>query len=124
MDTTARVIEEFNESTGTFFVDHSEYKKAALLILFWKDHDLDDNNPNAPLHTLGTELSSVRDLFKEELHFNTTTYGIPSQNCVWHLRAFLNDFLLQHASQESVLLVVYYAGHSDEDSNGECRFAA
>lgn len=128
MGESGNIVEHVNEYLADYFPDHREYTSALAVFFYWKGHDLDLENPNAPNYTVSTEISALRNFLEGELRFETATCGLESANPEGPLLTTLAELLFRQdsprARDERCLLVFYYAGHNDRNERNEAELAA
>ena len=85
--------------TGTF-----------VLLLRWEDDDLGTK----------AELQDLEEVFREDYHYNTETYLLPSNDPTTQLEYKLNDFRRAYDNGTNLLLL-YYGGHGFLDHKRPSR---
>ena len=109
-----KLATDFTEHNANFFVDRSDYDGVSVLLIFWKDGDLDVDG----------ELMALRQLFGEALNFHVASFPLPSDGKQQarlrkEVAAFIDEFALEKRS----LSIIYYTGHCVE-FNGKAKWAA
>ncbi|KAF8533785.1 hypothetical protein BDD12DRAFT_809888 [Trichophaea hybrida] len=87
------------------FPGRSKYDRASVLTLYWEE---DDFEPPCKM-----EVGIVNELFRNDFHYETETFVIPSENSYNMLELALVDFKCRNDGLNN-LLIVYYCGHGDE----------
>ena len=59
-------------------------------------------------------MDQLRELFKDEFHFKTEYFEIPSERWETALHKRLSEFIYEYDSPED-LAIIYYGGHAYED---------
>jgi hypothetical protein len=89
------------------------YSKVKALLFYWKDG----------LAGFQKEATELGRLFGEEFHYEMEVFPIPSSQCYLHVNNIITGSLLSittpSTKNERVhsLLIIYYSGHGDENSN-------
>lgn len=120
---SAQQAEAFNDQNAHFFANRTEYKKGALLVVYWLEHDLDLDNHHAAGHTLSTELEALRTFFESSLNFEIFDCALPSAVPEDKWGATIGSVLRSLQLEESHILVLLYAGHN-EVKDEEAELAA
>lgn len=104
---------DFNSSNRRFFDDRTEYKRGVFLALYWNEHDLDLENDHARGYTLAREVETFKTLFRDSLGFEVLDCVLPSAlpENKWH--STIGSVVESLHPEESYILVLYYAGHTD-----------
>lgn len=123
MALSAQQAETFNNQNAGFFADRTEYKRGVFLIIYWIDHDLDDENSHAFGHTLATEFEALKKFFKESLGYEIFDCALPSTFPEDKWAATIGSILQSLHLEDSHILVLCYAGHN-EMREGEAELAA
>lgn len=91
------------------------YAAAAVLLLTWKDTDLD----------LGDEWDSLEKMFQTTFNYHVQRYSIPTAGSQFQLGIAVNTFLMQYGKPDH-LIIVYYGGHGGptKDGSTECEWWA
>jgi hypothetical protein len=110
----SQVASDFTQHSAAFFKDRSEYDSVNVLLLYWRDGDLE----------VGHELTALRTLFGLNLNFLVASYPIPgdgTQQARLHkeIATFVEDSALQRRS----LVIIYYTGHCRE-AEGKAQWTA
>jgi hypothetical protein len=92
-----------------------KYVAAAVLLLTWKDTDLE----------LGDEWDSLGKMFQLTFNYQVQRYSIPSVKSQLQLGIAVNVFLMEHGKPDH-LVIVYYGGHggATKDGSTECEWWA
>lgn len=101
------LTEELKEQLKDGFRSFDEYHSVCVLLLWWEDGD----SPGFKL-----EAEALQELFLKSFYFFTETYSIPSEKAQLSLDQRINNLILQHSSDGS-LLIIHYGGHGDEDDD-------
>ncbi|KAL6719066.1 hypothetical protein ACLMJK_003301 [Lecanora helva] len=99
----ARII--FNKTiAGHYRNGKTGYRQVGALFLTWADDDMECKNK---------EVVKLGDLFRDEFHFKTEYYEIPSERWETALHKRVADFCHEYDSAED-LAIIYYGGHAYE----------
>ena len=79
----------------------SRYREAHVLLLSWEDDNLG----------VITEVSELRDVFRQVYCYDVEEWRIPSHHCYKALRKQINRFLNEF-EDENNLLIIYYGGRT------------
>ena len=93
-----------NRGVGT-----SRYKGAHVLLLSWEEDSLG----------VIKEIQELEDVFRNDYHYDTEEWRIPSVRSHNSLAAKILGFLDDHESKDS-LLIVYYGGHGEMNDDRQC----
>ncbi|KAF8847975.1 hypothetical protein BDZ45DRAFT_301718 [Acephala macrosclerotiorum] len=77
----------------------SGYTKVKVLLVSWESDDLN----------VIDEVGTLRDVFKDYYHFETSRYSIPDNQSTRALQAQVHQFIGDNSSE--TLLIFYYSGH-------------
>jgi hypothetical protein len=113
METT--ISQDFVSHTGNYYADRSDYEDVNVLLIFWKDDDLNT----------GEELTNLRKLFGLDLKFHVAaSYPLPSDGTQQaRLRSEVAKFIEIYALDKRSLSIIYYTGHCRE-VKGEAKWTA
>jgi hypothetical protein len=109
------ISKDFALHTGNYYADRSDYDNVNVLLIFWKDDDLNT----------GKELTEVRMLFGADFKFHVAaSYPLPSDGTQQaRLRSEVAKFIEEYALNKRSLSIIYYTGHCRE-VNGEAEWTA
>jgi len=109
-----QITEEFSRDSAPFFKDRSEYDSVHVLLLYWREGDLE----------VDEELAALRTLFGHHLNYSVASYPIPGDGTQQpRLNKEVTSFVEESALQPRSLIILYYAGHCFE-VNGQAHWAA
>lgn len=94
------LVERFSRPAG-------EYKTVAVLVLAWEKSDLAG---------IEQEVKEIGELFAKTFLFPVKAFRIPEQQSFRRLGARILQFIADHDSPSS-LLIVYYGGHGDRNDD-------
>lgn len=116
MSTEKEISQDFEQSSGHFFISRSQYTAVTALLLYWKENDV---------HPKG-EVTTLRHLFEHELNYSTVTLEIPTESASaqLELNREIAAFTARNSTHADTLIVIYYAGHCYPDENGKAQWAA
>lgn len=77
----------------------SRYTRVKVLLVSWESDDLN----------VIDEVRTLRDVFKDYYHFETSRYSIPDNQSTRALQAQVHQFIGDNSSE--TLLIFYYSGH-------------
>ncbi|KAL8693854.1 MAG: hypothetical protein Q9218_001410 [Villophora microphyllina] len=97
-------VTEFNKVTQDYWRTHAEYDVVNALLLRWVEDDLN----------VEPEVSRLQQLFRDDFHYGTHVYSIPSKYPELELRIQLDSFIKTHSLEQRSLTILYYAGHADD----------
>lgn len=101
------IVADFQQTTKDYWATHEDYNDVNAILLCWEDDDLN----------VRPEVKKLQELFEKDFNFKPRIYPIPSENpsvqLQWELATFVKDFSFQRKS----LIIVYYAGHADNDQD-------
>lgn len=110
----SQVISTFTQHSAAFFKDRSDYDSVTVLLLYWRDGDLE----------VDEELKAVRKLFGASLNFVVASYPIPGDGTQQaRLYRQIASVVEESALQPRSLLILYYTGHCRE-TEGKAEWAA
>ena len=102
--------------SGAFPTSGFPYTQAAVLALHWVE---DDFQPPCE-----GEVREIQELFSQKFFYKTVTFQIPSTNSRNALEKAVVDFKFAN-DLENGLMIVYYSGHGDPDTErGKAVWAA
>jgi hypothetical protein len=113
METT--ISQDFVSHTGNYYADRSDYDDVNVILIFWKDDDLNT----------GEELTNLRKLFGFDLSFHVAaSYPLPSDGTQQaRLQSEIANFIKIYALNKRSLSIIYYTGHCRE-AKGEAEWTA
>ncbi|CAN9458410.1 unnamed protein product [Alternaria alternata] len=113
METT--ITQDFVSHTGNYYADRLEYDDVNVILIFWKDDDLNT----------GEELTNLRKLFGLDLSFHVAaSYPLPSDGTQQaRLQSEIANFIKIYALNKRSLSIIYYTGHCRE-VKGEAEWTA
>jgi hypothetical protein len=119
MDKEAALKDDFVSKTRDFFSERVEYDSAHCLFIKWTDNDF-------PAQRFTKEFSRIRHLFENDLHIDSTSFDLPNdtQKAQQALNRELVTFVERYSALTRSLIIVYYAGHGDRDSDGRAQWMA
>lgn len=110
----SKITQDFKEDSAKFFNDRSEYESVEVLLLYWKDGDLEVEG----------ELIALRRLFEKSLKFLVASYPIPGDGTQKaRLRTEIANFVERSALRRRSLIIIYYTGHCRE-TDGQAEWSA
>ena len=112
----------FKKDTREFFSERIEYDSAHCLLIKWAANDF-----NVEVQQRFTnEFEKVKQLFEKDLQIFPTLFEIPDDDdkAQQALNSEIVAFVGQHSTKARTLIVIYYAGHGDRDSNGRAEWMA
>jgi hypothetical protein len=97
------IISQFNDATNQYWSTRSDYDSVNALLLYWKDDDLDVHK----------EVTRLEALFRDDFGFRVDIFPIPTENPQAELQYKVATLVKENAHSDRSLLIVFYAGHSD-----------
>lgn len=89
------------------------YKKVQVLLLFWITDDL----------FILPELEDLEQCFRDDYHFDTTIFPIPSENSHLELLMKIGSTIKEEESNET-LFIIYYGGNARIDARSQTIWSA
>lgn len=111
----SKVFIDFAEHSANFFVDRSDYNSVCVLLIYWRDGDLDVRD----------ELIALRKLFRVDLNFRVASYPLigDGNKQQGRLRREIANFVADFALEKRSLAIIYYTGHCRE-VDGKAQWTA
>jgi hypothetical protein len=107
------VADEFKAQSRDFFSERIEYEAVNCLLISWLKSDVDTR-----------ELDRLANLFEKDLKYTASKLELPLENPQQFLNLQIASFVQQHSSHRRTLIIIYYAGHGDVDTEGKAQWAA
>lgn len=107
------VADEFKAQSRDFFSERIEYEAVNCLLISWLKSDVNTR-----------ELDKLATLFEKDLKYTTLKLALPPENSQQFLNHQIASFVQQHSSHRRTLIIIYYAGHGDVDTEGKAQWAA
>lgn len=107
------VTDEFKAQSRDFFSERIEYETVNCLLISWLESDVNTR-----------ELDRLASLFEKDLKYAALKLPLPPKNPQQFLNHQIASFVQQHSSHRRTLIIIYYAGHGDVDTEGKAQWAA
>lgn len=102
------IARKLNDTLIDVVSDSRGYGAVHCLLIHWADADDAE---------IATEVRAMRSLFEKEFNYTVSEYLIPSENPSAMLQMTLLKLCMKSGSQSNPLLILYYAGHGDENAD-------
>jgi hypothetical protein len=102
----SEITRQLNDTLLDIVSNSRGYDAVHCLLIHWAEAD----DPGIVI-----EVNAMRSLFQEKFGFSISEYQIPSENAGAMLQLTLARLCVQSSGQKNPLLVVYYAGHGDQN---------
>jgi hypothetical protein len=107
------VADEFKAQSRGFFSERIEYEAVNCLLISWLNSDINTQ-----------ELDKLATLFENDLKYTVLKLALPPENPQQFLNLQIASFVQQHSGHRRTLIIIYYAGHGDVDTEGKALWAA
>lgn len=103
MNKELEIVEQYQRSTGTYFLDRREHTDVTVAILYWHQSDL----------KIQGEIQRLRKIFEVDYGYHVLPdFVIPCEaSAQQDLGFYLATFVKNWSQKPNTLIIVYYAGH-------------
>lgn len=89
------------------FASNLGHESVRVALIYWEDDDL----------KVRDEVEEFEDFLCKTFNYKSTLLPIPSERAQMTLTTNLSNFVYQYGASRQSLLVIFYAGHGDPNSN-------
>ena len=109
------LVESFQSNIGSFFTRGSEYSQVHVLLISWAQNDIQPEG----------EIEALRSVLEKDYYYNVSTFAIPTDGTqAQRLNREISSFVENMSKIADSLIIIYYAGHCDANTDGMAEWAA
>lgn len=98
---------ELSSQLHNAFASSSGYELVRAALIYWEDDDL----------RVRDEVEELESFLHEGFRYKSSLLSIPSERAQAALTTDLSNFVYEHGASRQSLLIIFYAGHGDPNSN-------
>ena len=91
------------------------YTQVHVLCIYWEENDVHPEE----------EIQKLRECFEQHFNYTVASLALPADHTRNNrLQREIVNLVHDYSTNETSLIVIYYAGHCDKDANGQAEWQA